>query len=99
MLQFQNGDASNTSLEIRIETFNDRNSLNGHACFVFAHPVLGIHTLNSVCSLQALLGWLFFGETLSLRWWLGTSLILTGLILIHYNSEPLTEDHPDIKKE
>lgn len=49
--------------------------------------------------LQALLGCLLFGEALTMRWWLGTSLILTGLILIHYNSVPVTKEHPDVKKE
>ena len=49
--------------------------------------------------LQAVLGCLLFGEALTMRWWLGTSLILTGLILIHYNSVPVTKEHPDVKKE
>lgn len=49
--------------------------------------------------LQALLGCLLFGEALSARWWLGTSLILTGLVLIHYNSAPLTDDHLHDKEE
>ena len=49
--------------------------------------------------LQAFLGCLLFGETLSMRWLFGTSLILTGLILVHYNSEPLTKDHLDVKKD
>ena len=56
------------------------------------------NTLKEHYFLQALLGCLLFGEALSARWWLGTSLILTGLVLIHYNSAPLTEDHHD-KKE
>ncbi|XP_074616956.1 transmembrane protein 42-like isoform X2 [Acropora palmata] len=47
----------------------------------------------------AFLGCLLFGETLSMRWLFGTSLILTGLILVHYNSEPLTKDHLDVKKD
>ncbi|XP_068698033.1 transmembrane protein 42-like [Montipora capricornis] len=47
----------------------------------------------------AILGCLLFGETLSMRWWFGTSLILTGLTLVHYNSEPLTEEHLDLKME
>ena len=51
------------------------------------------------CLLQALLGCLLFGETLSMQWWLGTSLILTGLILIHYNSTPLTNDQGHDKRE
>lgn len=49
--------------------------------------------------MQALLGCLLFGEALTMRWWLGTSLILTGLILIHYNSVLVTKEHPDVKKE
>ncbi|KAM7446028.1 Transmembrane protein 42 [Porites harrisoni] len=52
---------------------------------------------NFICT--ALLGCLLFGEALTMRWWLGTSLILTGLILIHYNSVPVTKEHPDVKKE
>ncbi|KAL9976047.1 hypothetical protein ACROYT_G013281 [Oculina patagonica] len=52
---------------------------------------------NFICT--ALLGFLLFGEALSARWWLGTSLILTGLVLIQYNSAPLTEDHLHDKKE
>ena len=55
--------------------------------------------LNERYFLQALLGYLLFGEALSARWWLGTSLILTGLVLIHYNSAPLTDDHLHDKKE
>lgn len=47
----------------------------------------------------AFLGCLLFGETLSMRWLFGTSLILTGLILVHYNSEPLTKNHLDVKKD
>ncbi|XP_055701624.1 transmembrane protein 42-like [Phlebotomus papatasi] len=31
---------------------------------------------------SALLGWVIFGETTSLFWWFGTSLIITGIILI-----------------
>lgn len=30
----------------------------------------------------ALLGWSIFGERLSMRWWLGASLLITGLCLI-----------------
>nr|XP_058944212.1 transmembrane protein 42-like [Pocillopora verrucosa] len=52
---------------------------------------------NFICT--ALLGCLLFGETLSMQWWLGTSLILTGLILIHYNSAPLTNDQGHDKRE
>jgi len=52
---------------------------------------------NFICT--ALLGCLLFGEALSVRWWLGTSLILTGLVLIHYNSASLADDHPHYKKE
>lgn len=47
----------------------------------------------------ALLGCLLFGEALSARWWLGTSLILTGLVLIHDNSTPLTDDYLRDKEE
>jgi len=52
---------------------------------------------NFICT--AVLSCVLFGEMLSMRWWLGTSLILTGLILIHFNSASSTEEHPDIKKE
>ncbi|XP_059608049.1 transmembrane protein 42 [Phlebotomus argentipes] len=31
---------------------------------------------------SALLGWMIFGESTTLLWWFGTSLILTGIILI-----------------
>jgi len=55
--------------------------------------------LKELYFLQALLGCLLFGEALSVRWWLGTSLILTGLVLIHYNSASLADDHPHYKKE
>lgn len=41
---------------------------------------------------MALLGFLLFGKMLSMRWWLGTSFIIMGLILIHFNSAPYAED-------
>lgn len=31
----------------------------------------------------AILGNAIFGETLSLQWWVGVSLIVTGLIIVH----------------
>ncbi|XP_063995227.1 transmembrane protein 42 [Diachasmimorpha longicaudata] len=39
---------------------------------------------NYFCS--ALVGFLVFGETTSMLWWCGTSLVLLGLILICYSS-------------
>lgn len=41
-------------------------------------------TTNYVCS--AFIGLLIFGETTSLTWWCGTSLVILGLILICYTS-------------
>ncbi|XP_031563169.1 transmembrane protein 42-like [Actinia tenebrosa] len=40
---------------------------------------------NLVCT--AILGVTFFEESQSLRWWIGASLILMGLILIHHSSK------------
>ena len=45
--------------------------------------------------LQASLVCLLFGETLSMGWWFGTSLIFTSLILVHYN----VQDHLVVKKD
>ncbi|XP_020286566.1 transmembrane protein 42-like [Pseudomyrmex gracilis] len=42
-------------------------------------------TTNYMCS--ALVGFLVFGESTSLAWWCGTSLVLLGLILICYVPE------------
>ena len=36
---------------------------------------------------QAVLGNAVFGETLSLQWWLGASIIVTGLIIIHSTAQ------------
>jgi hypothetical protein len=44
--------------------------------------------------LQAVIGWLFFAESLSLLWWIGASLIITGVLFIHKGSPP-EEDHTD----
>ena len=35
---------------------------------------------------QAVIGWLIFGESLSLIWWAGSSLIVIGIILINIGS-------------
>ena len=59
----------------------------------------GDHDQKVFFFLQAILGCLLFAETLSMSWWLGTSLILTGWTLVHYNSEPLTEEHLHLKTE
>ena len=48
--------------------------------------------------LQAIIGWLFFGESLSLMWWLGASLIITGVLLIH-KGNPQPEDIGDSNKK
>ena len=37
--------------------------------------------------LQAVFGMVLFGEALSLMWWLGASLIVAGLVLIHQGGE------------
>lgn len=42
---------------------------------------------------QAILGVTLFGESQSMRWWIGASLILMGLILIHHSSK--TNNPPD----
>ena len=36
--------------------------------------------------LQAVFGVLLFGESLSLLWWMGASLIVVGLVLMHHSS-------------
>lgn len=40
-------------------------------------------TQGSAVILQALVGVVLFNESLSLRWWMGASLIVLGLLLIH----------------
>ncbi|XP_033754097.1 transmembrane protein 42-like isoform X2 [Pecten maximus] len=44
---------------------------------------------------SALIGWMFFQEYLSLKWWLGSILILLGLVLIHRGSghQTVTQKH------
>ena len=37
------------------------------------------------------MGWLMFGESLSLLWWAGSTLIVIGLLLIHKGSPQATE--------
>jgi len=38
---------------------------------------------------QALSGWLLFGENLSLTWWCGAAFIVVGLLLINVDSHSL----------
>eukprot|EP00731_Ephydatia_muelleri_P027029 Em0018g1129a len=38
----------------------------------------------------AVLGNAVFGETLSLQWWAGASLIVMGLVIIHSNAHQVT---------
>ena len=33
-------------------------------------------------SAQAVFGWLLFGESLSLLWWLGASLVVVGMVIV-----------------
>ncbi|XP_014213037.1 uncharacterized protein LOC106642702 [Copidosoma floridanum] len=50
-------------------------------------------TVNYFCS--ALLGWLVFGESTSLTWWCGTTLVLLGLLCIcnsPESNEVVTDD-------
>lgn len=37
--------------------------------------------------LKALLGWLIFNERTSILWWIGTALVLSGLLLIVNDDE------------
>ncbi|XP_060076405.1 transmembrane protein 42-like [Ylistrum balloti] len=39
---------------------------------------------------SALIGWMFFHEGLSLKWWIGSLLILLGLMLIHRGGDETT---------
>ena len=41
-------------------------------------------------SAKAVLGNAVFGETLSLQWWAGASLIVMGLVIIHSNAHQVT---------
>ncbi|KAJ6662002.1 hypothetical protein lerEdw1_012849 [Lerista edwardsae] len=59
------------------------------------------NTINYLrCSIffQAFLGNLLFGETHSLLWWVGISVMLCGLVLLHSASPPLAE-HRDPKEK
>jgi len=38
---------------------------------------------------QALSGWVLFGENLSLAWWCGAAFIVVGLLLINVDSRSL----------
>ncbi|XP_061162515.1 transmembrane protein 42-like [Saccostrea echinata] len=42
--------------------------------------------------ISALIGVALFNETLSLRWWIGASLIVTGLLLIHRANRKESEE-------
>ncbi|OXU23964.1 hypothetical protein TSAR_012756 [Trichomalopsis sarcophagae] len=52
-------------------------------------------TVNYFCS--ALVGQLVFGESTSLRWWCGTSIVLLGLLLICYS--PVSSEQRRQKEE
>ncbi|XP_021339923.1 transmembrane protein 42-like isoform X2 [Mizuhopecten yessoensis] len=46
---------------------------------------------------SALIGWMFFHEILSLKWWIGSLLILSGLMLIHRGSDQtIQKGHKDL---
>lgn len=48
---------------------------------------------------SAVFGLLLFGETLSLKWWAGSSLILLGLfIMINYSSSNTTKEQKETNK-
>ncbi|KAK3729572.1 hypothetical protein QZH41_017188 [Actinostola sp. cb2023] len=40
---------------------------------------------NLVCT--AILGIVFFGETQTMKWWIGASMIIMGLVLIHHSNK------------
>jgi len=42
--------------------------------------------------MQALSGWLLFGESLSLTWWCGAAFIVTGLLLINVDDRSIKQD-------
>jgi len=54
-------------------------------CGSSAEATVANSASNFVCT--AILGQLIFGERSSLQWWLGISLVLSGLILIHFSNE------------
>ncbi|GFQ98900.1 transmembrane protein 42 [Trichonephila clavata] len=45
---------------------------------------------------RAVYGQVFFGETVTFLWWLGTTLIITGLTLMHKADE---EEPPPVERE
>jgi hypothetical protein len=48
---------------------------------------------------SALVGQLLFGETLSLKWWCGSSLILLGLFVIIRKDNPKEKEQKEIRNE
>lgn len=46
----------------------------------------------------AVTGFILFGESFSLLWWLGSCLILAGLVFIHQGSQDSREKYDDSKK-
>ncbi|XP_011299914.1 transmembrane protein 42 isoform X1 [Fopius arisanus] len=79
---------------LKITLFGVMILLNTAGCTFFVRSLQGCGSslpstvvsaaTNYFCS--ALLGFLVFGETTSMMWWCGTSLVLLGLILICYSS-------------
>lgn len=53
------------------------------------------HPVRVLCPVQAVLGNAVFGETLSLQWWAGASLIVMGLVIIHSNAHQTVTVHKD----
>ena len=46
------------------------------------HAQAAVERAFVVCSLQAVLGWLLYGERLSPRWFVGVCMLLVGVWLI-----------------
>ncbi|KFM82192.1 Transmembrane protein 42, partial [Stegodyphus mimosarum] len=47
----------------------------------------------------AIYGQVFFGESLSFLWWMGTMLIITGLIIMHRSNQETVASPPVIRKK
>ena len=59
-------------------------------------------SMNFTCLLQALLGWLLFGESLNMMWWCGASLVILGVAVMwesQRDQEGGTEEHKGKKEE
>lgn len=66
----------------------------------FPNYVSGSPSTSLTC-LQALLGWLLFGESLNIVWWCGASLVIVGVAVMWegQRDQEGTEEHKGKKEE